>query len=103
LKMATALEQWKVLQSPQRDRVIVSCASVILGADIPDQVGEQLARVVEDVRKRSHSPELVGRALGVLLRIPTRLEVALEAIERLAQDPQSVLDPYMLMTIETTH
>jgi hypothetical protein len=103
LKMATALEQWKVLQSPQRDRVIVSCAFVILGADIPDQVGEQLARVVEDVRKRSHSPELVGRALGVLLRIPTRLEVALEAIERLAQDPQSVLDPYMLMTIETTH
>lgn len=103
LEMALAIERWEILQNPQMDHVLVSCASVVLGRSLPSQVVEQVARVVEHVLNRSKSHELTGVALGVLLLIPTRLEGALTSIEQLVQDPESALDPYMFTALENSH
>jgi hypothetical protein len=102
-EMIVAIERWQLSDSPQLDRVIVSCASALLGRDLPDQFVERLACTVEEVLKRSESPDVMGTGLGVLLRIPARVERTLETIEQLVQDPKSDLDPYILTEVERSH
>ena len=103
-EIAAAIERWNLSPTPQSDLAMVSCVSTLLERkDLQGDVVERLGGTTEEVLRRSNSAELIQMCLGVLLRVPSRVEGALARIEQIVKDPECIFDPYNLIAIENKY